>query len=84
LVYHVGFTSDGRFVVASGHDGKVRFWDSKTGREVLRHNEGLSEIYSVQISRDGRRLLRSGGLSSNAARLYRLPPELWPANERPE
>ncbi len=78
-VYQVGFVPDERFVVACGSDGTVRFWDGKTGREVLRQEEGQGEIYSIQLSRDGRRLLSSGGMNSNAARLYRLPQGLWPA-----
>jgi hypothetical protein len=58
----------------------VRFWDLKTGREVLRHQENLGEIYSIALSRDGRFLLTNGGYSK-AARLYRLPQGLWPVEK---
>ena len=54
----------------------------KTGREVLREYEkNLGEIYSLELSRDGRYLLTNGGWS-NAARLYRLPKALWPQGKQ--
>jgi WD40 repeat protein len=77
-VYRAGFTPDGRYAVSASGDASVRFWDLKTGREVLREYEkGLGEIFSVELSRDGRYLLSNGGYSK-AARLYRLPKALWP------
>jgi hypothetical protein len=35
-------------------------------------------VSCVAFAPDGRRLLSSGGVNSNAARLYRLPQGLWP------
>lgn len=55
----------------------MRFWDVKTGKELLHHNEAPGEVYDVQISADGRSLLTNGAWSK-AARLYRVPPDFWP------
>jgi WD40 repeat protein len=79
-IYDAAFTADERFAISCGSDGTVRFWDLKTGKEVLRHQD-LGEIYALQLSRDGRTLLTTGGRKVNGARLYRLPQAFWPMKQ---
>jgi WD40 repeat protein len=51
------FSRDGKLLAAGNSDRTARFWDTATGREVLRvHGNGLGEVQHIALSPDGRTL----------------------------
>jgi WD40 repeat protein len=50
----VVFTSDGRKVLSSSHDGTLRLWDARTGAGLAVLQSGPGEVEDVAVSRDGR------------------------------
>jgi WD40 repeat protein len=55
----LAFSPDGRQFASGGHDGYVRVWDIKAGKEAYGLKLG-HEIYAVMYSRDGRYVLAGG------------------------
>jgi WD40 repeat protein len=54
MINGVTFTPDGRRIVTCGEDPAVRFWDSRTGRELKRFEGHSKGVKSVAVSPDGR------------------------------
>src|SRR5438067_1490738 len=57
-VYQVEFNSDGRRLVSTAHDGTIRLWEAKTGREILPliHAKG-DQLTGASFSPDGRQIV---------------------------
>jgi WD40 repeat protein len=63
----IAFTPDGRRIVAgSGPPGTVRVWSARTGKELLRLDEGAKDrapahaVIGIDISSDGSRIATAG------------------------
>jgi RNA polymerase sigma factor (sigma-70 family) len=72
------FTPDGRGVVGVGVDGSPRLWDTRTGKELRRFEKVDGEVYSFDVTPDGKTLRGAGaGLvswdMSNGRELDRFP-----------
>jgi hypothetical protein len=70
----VGFIDDGRTVISGGSDGRMKFWDLKTGRElgvIFPHRSaGLGRgIGSLVCTPDGRMII-TGGADEPVIRLW--------------
>ena len=59
------FTRDGTNLIVSHPDGKVRFWDSQSGKLLRTIDAHASAIHALNLSSDGR-LLATGGEDSLA------------------
>jgi hypothetical protein len=70
-VFCVAFSPDGRLAYSTsggsftgewrdGTDSAIRVWDVETGRELRRLNGNRGIVWSVAVSRDGRRVLAGG------------------------
>lgn len=61
-VVGVGFIDDGRTVVSGGRDGRMKFWDLKTGRQigVMFPNESGGSLGALVCSPDGRTVATGG------------------------
>ncbi|MFD0151131.1 WD40 repeat domain-containing protein [Streptomyces sp. NPDC127132] len=57
------FTSDGRFAVSGEDDGRIRIWETATGRHVRTLVGHTDEVYGIALTPDDR-LLLSGSLDS--------------------
>ncbi|MFF9854351.1 WD40 repeat domain-containing protein [Streptomyces litmocidini] len=51
------FTSDGRFVVSGEDDGRIRIWDTATGRCVRTLEGHTEDVYGIALTPDDRFLL---------------------------
>jgi WD40 repeat protein len=82
-VHHLTWTADGRVVTASG-DGRVRFWEARTGKLLNTLGPWDESLVAVQVSRDNRMLLTwgTGGRSLLGGRVFRLI-DLASGKERP-
>jgi WD40 repeat protein len=56
-VTSVGFSPDGRRIVAGSSDKTARVWDATTGSEILTLKGHTDDVASVMFSPDGKRLL---------------------------
>jgi WD40 repeat protein len=56
----VAFSPDGKWLLATGDDGFVRRWDTLTRREHARTSATETPLYTLAISRDGRRFAAGG------------------------
>ncbi len=65
----LAFLPDGRHILSSGYDGKVRLWDVATGRIVLvLHSRDFYRwTWNLSVSADGQFVITDG-------RLWQLPP----------
>jgi Caspase domain/WD domain, G-beta repeat len=74
FVYSLGFTTDGKILVAGCEDGGVRFWDWRAGDEVLTELDAHDgAVYAIAVSRNGEHVA-SGG--------YDGVVQLWDQSER--
>ncbi|MER5784184.1 WD40 repeat domain-containing protein [Streptomyces mobaraensis] len=64
------FTSDGRFAVSGGDDGRIRVWNTTSGRCVRTLDGHTDDVYGIALTPDDRFLL-SGG-SDGTLRLWEL------------
>ncbi|MFF8609577.1 WD40 repeat domain-containing protein [Streptomyces sp. NPDC015346] len=64
------FTSDGRFAVSGEDDGRIRIWDTATGRCVRTLDGHDDDVYGIALTPDDRFLL-SGSLDGTL-RLWEL------------
>ncbi|MEW2139523.1 hypothetical protein AB0892_23565 [Streptomyces sp. NPDC005409] len=64
------FTSDGRFVVSGGDDGRIRIWDTATGRCVRTLEGHDDDVYAIALTPDDRFLL--SGSSDGTLQLWEL------------
>jgi WD40 repeat protein len=60
-VYKVAYTRDGRFLLSSGGDGKLRQWDAEGTRELRTFGLATNSWEFFDISPDGRRLATGFG-----------------------
>jgi WD40 repeat protein len=69
LVFAVGDT-----VVASGHhDGRIRFWDVKSGNALKSYNAHTEVVSSLASDAQGRYLV--SGSWDHRIKLWKLPPK---------
>lgn len=61
MVRSVAFTAINRQVVSGSSDGKIRFWDVKTGRLLDDSLEHSLPVYAAAVSPDGRTIAAGGG-----------------------
>ena len=61
FVYKVAYTRDGRCLLSSGGDGKLRQWDAKGTRELRTFELATNAASFFDISPDGRRLATGFG-----------------------
>jgi WD40 repeat protein len=59
-VHTVSFSQDGRRLVTGGRHGTVRFWDTKTGRELLILTKHTGHVMAAALSPDGTHLATAG------------------------
>lgn len=52
----IAFSPDGRHIISGGYDRAVSVWDVETGREIIKLEGHLQEIYGVAYSPDGTRI----------------------------
>ncbi len=52
-VYDVAFTSEGKGVTSASGDGKIKFWDSTTGRELTTLEGHGGPVMALAVSPDG-------------------------------
>ncbi|MFZ3492398.1 WD40 repeat domain-containing protein [Streptomyces sp. 5.8] len=64
------FTSDGRFAVSGEDDGRIRIWDTTTGRCARTLDGHTDEVYGVALTPDDRYLL--SGSSDGTLKLWEL------------
>jgi WD40 repeat protein len=64
------FLPDGKILITTGRDGRVRFWDVGTGRQVRSFAAHEKEVESLALSPDGKKLLT--GSQDKTARLWEL------------
>ncbi|MFL5918459.1 MAG: protein kinase domain-containing protein [Gaiellaceae bacterium] len=71
----IAFTPDGRRLVASsGPPGTVRVWSARTGKELLRLDQGAQEhgaphaVIGIDVNRDGSRIATAG--ADGSARIF--------------
>ncbi|THA77364.1 hypothetical protein E6R60_07235 [Streptomyces sp. A0642] len=75
------FTSDGRFVVTGEDDGRIRIWETATGRYVRTLVGHTDEVYGIALTPDDRMLL-SGSLDGTL-KLWELDWESTPSCSGP-
>jgi WD40 repeat protein len=68
-VFAAAFSADGRLLVTSGEDHRVRLWELASGRERAALPGRKEGSWAVALSPDGR-LLASGDGRANAVRLW--------------
>ena len=56
----LGVAPNGRTIVSGGATGEVRFWDSRTGTELMSLRRHSSAVTVVEFSIDGRALVTAG------------------------
>lgn len=64
------FTSDGRFAVSGEDDGRIRMWDTATGRCVRTLEGHTEDVYGIALTPDDRFLI--SGSSDGTLRLWEL------------
>ena len=69
----VAFSTDGRFVAASGADAVVRVWDIQTKSEVRGLRGHTDWVTSVAFTPDGRFLASVAAEKDNTVRVFELP-----------
>ncbi|EKM61732.1 uncharacterized protein PHACADRAFT_248508 [Phanerochaete carnosa HHB-10118-sp] len=57
MVSAVDFSPDGRTIVSSGDDSKIRFWDALTCTPLLVLSDPSGKVHSVKYSPDGARVV---------------------------
>lgn len=77
LFMSVAFSPDGRRIVTSGEEDKVRVWDAETGAELRMIPIG-GPVASVVFSPDGKRLVTVGGDLDETPQLRNVP-SVWDA-----
>jgi WD40 repeat protein len=70
VVQRMVFSPDGRTLVSGGNDGRIRFWDARTGTSLGEPVEGYGGVDALALSPDGR-TLASGG-NDGDIRLWRM------------
>ncbi|MFH1136344.1 MAG: caspase family protein [Pseudomonadota bacterium] len=65
-----GFTPDGRAVISGGENGGLTAYDAQTGRVLAKFSGHESEVRTLVVSADGRRLVTGGG--DQTIRLWNL------------
>jgi hypothetical protein len=69
-VYGCAFTPDARRFLATGYDGALRIFNTRTGKEVRQLDGHAGKVWTVAVSHDGTRAV-SGGFD-NSVRLWDL------------
>jgi WD40 repeat protein len=57
-------------MVTGGSDETARIWDTESGEELIRMKEYLSEVWSVAISPDGKKVVT--GCQNGTVRIWTL------------
>ena len=58
-IYRIFYSPDGKYVVTEGDDGRVRVWDSISGRLVRRLDAELGAVHAVAFSPDGKSIVEA-------------------------
>jgi WD40 repeat protein len=69
-VYDAAFSPDGRKVLATGYDGSLRLYDTRTGKELRSLHGHVGKVWTVVFCPDGRHVV-SGGFDGTV-RLWEL------------
>jgi RNA polymerase sigma factor (sigma-70 family) len=83
-VQDVAFSPDGRLLAASlgsGEGGFVQVFDARTGREIARQKVEFCP-QAIAFSRDGSLLATAGGLGAFELRVYDVPGQVSPGEQR--
>ena len=64
IVRAIEFSRDGTVFYSAGRDQVIRIWDSTSGKLIRELNGHTNQIYNLNLSHDGRRLVSSGGNSA--------------------
>jgi WD40 repeat protein len=56
----IGISPDGRTVVSGGATGEVKFWDLRTGLEIMSFNRHSGPVTMVEFARNGKLLVTGG------------------------
>jgi len=59
-VYDVAFTPDGKRVTSASGDGKIKIWDSTTGRELTTLEGHEGPVMALAVSPDGSQIASAG------------------------
>jgi len=70
----IQFLPNGKHLVSLGESGQVYFWDIQTSSVVQDFQLEVSMVYSIAISRDGRRII--AGYSNGQLAFFNLRPNL--------
>ncbi|MFF2445424.1 WD40 repeat domain-containing protein [Priestia megaterium] len=66
----VAFSPDGRTLAGAGRDGRIRFWDPRTGRLTATLTGHTGNVGAVAFSPDGKIL--ASGADDDTVRLWKL------------